>query len=116
MLNGVKEFSRSLVKVEDYIATKGNLGSSMKVALDVYFEAKRMVKDVVDLVALGSLTREDGKKRCDEAMKAFEDLEQSSVNLYNSAPEESIRTLVEAFVGSQRGVGQFAILVATLKL
>ena len=114
VLNGVKELSRSLGKVEDYIATKGNLGSSMKVALDVYSEAKRMVKDVADLVALGSLTREDGKKRCDEAMKAFEDLELSSVNLYNSAPEESIRTLVEAITGSQRGVGQFAMLVATL--
>ena len=77
---------------------------------------KRMVKDVVDLVALGSLTREDGKKTCDEAMKSFDDLEQCSIGLYNSSPEESIRSLVEAIIGSQRGVDQFGILVATLNI
>ena len=49
-------------------------------------------------------------------MEAFDEVEQYSIALFNSSPEECIRAIVEAIVGSQRGVAQFGTLIGTLNL
>ena len=114
VINGVKELARHLIRVEDFITVKSNIASNLRAAIDIYEVEKKKVKNVVDLVGLKTITRDEGKRRCQSVMTSFADVETYALSLFRTSPEEALRELTRAITGVARGPDRFEDLIVSL--